>query len=111
MRCANTCTTQEKGILALLPSGGRLECDVPTLALQGIYRESAGHYHLMDKESNGGMGFRRELPAHLRGFRQDQNGRKIHGTVPGSAASNSIFLKNLTTKTSLKLKINLIRPY
>jgi hypothetical protein len=45
-----------------------LEFDVPTLALLGINRESAGNYHLMDEESTGGRGFRLELPAHRRGI-------------------------------------------
>jgi hypothetical protein len=50
--------------------------------------------------------------------RQDQNVRKIHQEVTssGSASTNPIYcgsqlLKNLNTKTSLKWKINLIRPY
>jgi hypothetical protein len=73
----------------LLPYGGLLECDVPTLALHGskeswkhdhpenvwnamcqhthsIHRingDSGGNYHLMDEESTKGMGFCQELPA------------------------------------------------
>jgi hypothetical protein len=51
--------------------------------------------------------------------RQDQNVRKILKAeiIPGSASTNPIycggqlFFTNLNTKTSLKLKINLIRPY
>jgi hypothetical protein len=41
---------------------------VPTLALHGINGDSAGNYHLMDEESAGGRGFRRELPAHRQGI-------------------------------------------
>jgi hypothetical protein len=52
----------EKGILALLPSGGLLESDLPTLALHRINGESAGNYHLRDEESTEERGFRRELP-------------------------------------------------
>jgi hypothetical protein len=51
-----------------LPSGGSLESDVPTLALHGINGESAGNYHLINEESTGGRGFRRELPAHRQGI-------------------------------------------
>jgi hypothetical protein len=75
-----------------------LERDVPTLALHGINRESFQKYHLINEESTGGRGFRRELPAHrleidprkgihrelpayLLGFRPvDQNSWKILGT-------------------------------
>jgi hypothetical protein len=46
-----------------------LECDVPTLALHGINRESAGNYQLIDEESTRGRRFHRELPVHLLGFR------------------------------------------
>jgi hypothetical protein len=53
----------------LLPSGGSLECDVPTLALHGINRESAGNYQLIDKESTRGRGFHQELQVHLLRFR------------------------------------------
>jgi hypothetical protein len=45
-----------------------LERDVPTLAPDGINRESAGNYHLMDKEFTGGRGLRQELPADWRGI-------------------------------------------
>jgi hypothetical protein len=45
-----------------------LERDVPILALHGINGKSAGNYHLIDEESTGGMGFRRELPAHRLGI-------------------------------------------
>jgi hypothetical protein len=41
---------------------------VPTLALHGINRESAGNYHLIDKECARGRGFHRELPVYLLGF-------------------------------------------
>jgi hypothetical protein len=53
----------------LLPSGGSLKCDVPTLALHGINRESAVNYQLIYEESTRGRGFHRELPVHLLGFR------------------------------------------
>jgi hypothetical protein len=46
-----------------------LECDVPTLALHGIIRESTGTYQLIDEESTRGREFYRELPAYLLGFR------------------------------------------
>jgi hypothetical protein len=42
---------------------------VPTLALDGINRESAGNYQLIDEESTRGRGFHRESPAYLLGFR------------------------------------------
>jgi hypothetical protein len=51
-----------------LPSGVSLESDVPTLALHGINGESAGNYYLINEESTGGRGFRRELQAHRRGI-------------------------------------------
>jgi hypothetical protein len=38
-------------------------------ALHGINGDSAGNYHLMDKESTRGKEFHRELPAHLPRFR------------------------------------------
>jgi hypothetical protein len=47
-----------------------LESDVPTLALHGINRESAGYYQLIDEESTRRRGFHQELPAYLLGFRQ-----------------------------------------
>jgi hypothetical protein len=53
----------------LLPSGGSLECDVPTLALHGINSESAGNYQHIDEESTRRRGFHQELPVHLLGFR------------------------------------------
>jgi hypothetical protein len=65
MRCANTRITQKKEILESLPSGECLERDVLTLALHGINGDSAGNYHLMDKDSPRGWEFHRELPAHL----------------------------------------------
>jgi hypothetical protein len=71
-----------------------LECGVPTLALHGINRESAGNYQLIDEESTRGRGFHRELPVHLLGFRPiDQNLLKIllMVTIPGSADSNLIY--------------------
>jgi hypothetical protein len=46
-----------------------LECDVPTLALHGINRESARNYQLIDEESTQGRGFYRELPTYFLGFR------------------------------------------
>jgi hypothetical protein len=76
MRSANTRTTQEDRILELLPSGGRLEChapilalhgsneileslpsggslecDVPTLALHWINRKSTGNYQFIYSDS------------------------------------------------------------
>jgi hypothetical protein len=53
----------------IVRSGGRLERDVPTLALHKITGDSAGNYHLIDEESTQGWEFHRELPAYLRGFR------------------------------------------
>jgi hypothetical protein len=41
---------------------------VPTLVIHGINGESAGNYHLMDKESTGGRGFRCELPGNRQGI-------------------------------------------
>jgi hypothetical protein len=55
--------------LESLPSGGSLECAVPTLALHGINRESAGNCQLINEESTRGRGFHREIPAYLLGFR------------------------------------------
>jgi hypothetical protein len=55
-------------ILESLPSRGDLEWDVPTLALHGINGDSAGNYHLMSEESTVARGFRRALPAHIRGI-------------------------------------------
>jgi hypothetical protein len=46
-----------------------LEFDVPTLALHGINRESAGNYQLIDEESTRGRGFHRELHAYFLRFR------------------------------------------
>jgi hypothetical protein len=94
MRCANTRTIQEKEILESLPSRGRLECDVPTLALHGS-KESWNRSHPEDdytamcqhSHCRGYMGilpeittswkrnppeergFRLESPAHRRGIR------------------------------------------
>jgi hypothetical protein len=45
-----------------------VECYVPIDALHGINGESARNYHVIDEESIGGRGFRRELPAHRRGI-------------------------------------------
>jgi hypothetical protein len=39
----------------LLPSGGLLERDVPTLALHGINGDYAGNSHLMEEEFTKGM--------------------------------------------------------
>jgi hypothetical protein len=39
-------------ILELLPSGGLLECYVPTLALHGINGESAGNNYTVQKGRN-----------------------------------------------------------
>jgi hypothetical protein len=41
---------------------------VPTLALHGINGETAGNYHLINEESNGGRGYRREIQAHRQGI-------------------------------------------
>jgi hypothetical protein len=72
----------------LLPFGGLLEHDVPTLTLPGINGDFVGNYHIMDEESTEGMVilpgiarslmrnppeeclFRRELPHKGRGFHQ-----------------------------------------
>jgi hypothetical protein len=108
---------------------------VPALALHGINGESAGNYHLIDEESTGGRGFCRELPAHRREFTR---GRGFYRERPAyllgfrlvrsklaenpSNGNNSrissskyyiltIPFLNLNTKTSLKLKINLVRLY
>jgi hypothetical protein len=71
-----------------------LECDVPTLALHGISRESGGNYQLIDEESTRGRGFQRELPVYLLGFRPVRSKfvKKLRTvTVPGSADSNLIY--------------------
>jgi hypothetical protein len=85
----------------------------------------------MDEESTGGTGFCRKLPGHRRGihprkgippgitslFTQIQAGKsKMRGNSRISSSKSYIltmksFFENLNTKTSLKLKINLIRPY
>jgi hypothetical protein len=41
---------------------------VPTLAVHGISWESAGNYHLINEESTGGRGFRREFSGYRRGI-------------------------------------------
>jgi hypothetical protein len=41
---------------------------VPTLALHRINGDSDRNYHLIDEESSGGSGFRRELLAHRQGI-------------------------------------------
>jgi hypothetical protein len=97
-----------------------LESDVPTLALHGINRESARNYQLIDKESTQGRGFHRELPAYLIGFRPVRS-KFVENPSNGNNSRISrfksyiltipTFFKNLNTKTALKLKINLIRPY
>jgi hypothetical protein len=62
--------------------------------------DSGGNYYLIDEESTRARGFNRELPA----YSQDQELQILY-------TDNANSVKNLTTKTSLKLKINLIRPY
>jgi hypothetical protein len=54
----------------LLPSGGFLICELPTLALHRINYGSARIYHLMDEESIGLEEWllRRELTAHRLGI-------------------------------------------
>jgi hypothetical protein len=98
-----------------------LECDAPTLALHGINRESAGNYQLIDEESTRRRGFHRELPAYLLGFRpvrskfmenpSNCNNSRIRRFKSYVHTDNTNFFKNSNTKTTLKLKINLIRPY
>jgi hypothetical protein len=79
----------------------------------------------MDEESTRGRGFHRESPAYLSGFRpvrsksaenpsKSNNSRisfsKSYSTVY-TEKMPTMYIKNSNTKTSLKLKINLIRPY
>jgi hypothetical protein len=114
-----------------------LESDVLTLALHGINGESARNYHLINEESTGGRGFRRELPAHRRGIHPSKGippgitslFTRIHAgkiKIRGKSleryqfqdqqlqilcTDNTNFFKNFNLKASLKFKINLIRPY
>jgi hypothetical protein len=102
-----------------LSSGGSLERDEPTLTQLGIKGEYAGNYHLMDEESTGGREFRQELPAYLHGFwlvRSKFTENPSNGNNSRISSSKSYILtipnlKNLNMKTSLKSKINLIRPH
>jgi hypothetical protein len=103
----------------IVTSGGSLERDVPTLALHGIKWESAGNYHLIDEESNRGRGFHRELPTHSLGFRPVRSKFAENPLISNNSKISSFksyiltiptLKTNLNTKTSLQLKINLIRP-
>jgi hypothetical protein len=95
MRCANTCTTREQGILESLLSGGRLERNVTTLALHRINEDSAGNNHLLDEEYSRGMGFRWELPAHKRG---------IHTRKGISQGITSLFMRIQAGKIKMRGK-------
>jgi hypothetical protein len=103
----------------------------------GINGEFAGNYHTMNEESTGGRGFRRELPAHRLEIHQRKGippgitslfTRIEAGKIKICRKSfkryqfqdqqfqilytdNANFRNNLNTKMSIKLKINLIRPY
>jgi hypothetical protein len=92
------------------------------LALHEINRESAGNRQLKDEESTRRRGFHWELQAYLLGFRpvrskfvenplKGNNSRisRFKSYIPST--DNIIYFKNLNTKTSLKLKINLIRAW
>jgi hypothetical protein len=80
----------------LLPSGGNLECDVPTLALHGINRESAGNHQLIDEESTRGRGFHRELPVHILGFRPVRS-KFVENPLNGNDSRISRFKSHLLT--------------
>jgi hypothetical protein len=93
---------------------------MPTLALHGLNSESAGNYQIIDEESTRGRGFHRELTFHLLGFRPIRSKfveNPLNDNISRISRFKSYILtiltlkKNLNTKTSLKLKINLIRPY
>jgi hypothetical protein len=90
---------------------------VPTLALHGINRDSVRNYQLIDEESTQGRGFYQELPAYLRGFRPARSNFAENPLNGNNSRITSVksyiatFSENLNTKTTLKLKINLIRPY
>jgi hypothetical protein len=81
---------------------------------------STWNYQLIDEESTRGRGFHRELPAYLLGSRPvrsifAENPLNGNNSMISSSKSYKLtiptFIKNLNTKTSLILKINLIRPY
>jgi hypothetical protein len=80
-----------------------LESDVPTLALHGINRESAGNYQLIDKESTRGRRFLRELPAYLLGFRPVRS-KFMENPSNGNNSRISRFKSYILTKSTF-LKI------
>jgi hypothetical protein len=80
-----------------------LECDVPTLALHGINRESAGNYQFIDEESTRGRGFHRELPVHLLGFRPERS-KFVENPLNGNNSRISRFKSYILTITTF-LKI------
>jgi hypothetical protein len=109
---------------------------VKILHIRESWGDSAGNYFRMDEDSiramliplgitsswtrnppkKGDSAGNRQL-IYADSDRQDQSARKILRTVtiPGSATSNPLYcrcqlVKNLNTKTSIKLKINVIRP-
>jgi hypothetical protein len=87
--------------MEMLPSRGRLECNVPTLALHGINGESAGNYHLIDKESTRGRGFLRELPTPLLGFRLVRS-KPAESPLNGNNSRISSFKSYILTIPTLK---------
>jgi hypothetical protein len=83
-------------------------------------RDFDGNYQLIDEESTRGRGFPRELLAYLREFRPVKSKfteNPSNGNNSRISSSKSYILtmpkkkKNLNTKMSKKLKINLIWPY
>jgi hypothetical protein len=76
---------------------------VPTLALHGINRESAGNYQLIDEESTRGKGFHRELPAYLLGFRPVRS-KFLENPSNGNNSRISRFKSYILTKLFKKFK-------
>jgi hypothetical protein len=84
----------------IVPSGGSLECNVPTLALHGINGDSAGNDPLIDDESTRGRGYLWELLAYLRGFRPvrskfAENPSNGNNSRIGSSKSNILTMPTL----------------
>jgi hypothetical protein len=76
---------------------------VPTLELQGINRESAGNYQLIDEESTRGRGFHQELPVYLLGFRPVRS-KIVENPLNGNNSRISRFKSYiLTIPTFLKI--------
>jgi hypothetical protein len=96
--------------MELLPSGGSLESDVPTLALHEINWESAGNNHLINQESTVGRGFCRESPVQRRGIHPRKGilpgitSLFTWRTVPIPRSTASCLIHILTISTLKKFK-------